>query len=441
MRTNRGKTVGKKRIKDSKPNIAVFVAPLLILLLVGWGVYELFIKDSSDKSDAETILYGPINPAEGNIRATIYFDNSVSMKGYANANANQNIYLDVLSDLRGFYSNTNAIIGGEYILGNELIDRIRLHRINFSAESLLYHDLDIIASQAQKELEDSLRKTLPLNFYLTDGIMSGSDEQIHKDPEYNKIHAQDLQNQIRQVLADKESIGISVYQFESSFVGDYWSYDNEHHSLNNLRYFYVIAVGSRPALSNFKQKVDSINSDRNGTYSKFIPIAQWHAIDNHVINTNLLVGPHGAVIFNGSEFTYKPKVINNQGGYISFNLDSKVFRNYYIENMDVLASKSIVEIDGRQAKDVHVIWDENAHAFTFKIPVAILAKENTICLTIPRLRNEWIYQSSTSDDKYMFSMPDSKTFLFDKFMQGIQSGVSGASDPNIYKTIIKLKQE
>ena len=208
-----------------------------------------------------------------------------------------------------------------------------------------------------------------------------------------------------------------------------------------MRYFYVIAVGSRPALSNFKQKVDSINSSVNETYSKFTPIAQWHAIENHVINTDLLVGPQGAVNFNGSEFTYKPKVLNNQGGCISFNLDSKVFRNYYIEDMEILASKSMVEIDGRHVQDINVNWDKKAHALTFRIPITRLAKENTVCLKIPRLRHEWISQSSTPDDKYMFNTPDTKTFLFDKFMQGLQSGVSGASSQNIYKREIILKQE
>ena len=437
MKTNRGKSINK-RGKEDRTNIGMYVVPLLIFLLTGWGVYELFFKEGQGPV-VETFLYGPTEPTKRDIKATIYFDNSTSMKGYANAN--QNVYLDVLSDLRSFYPNTDAMIGGKQIRGKDLIDRIRFHQIDYSNESLLYLDLGVIASQVQKDLEDSLKKTLPLNFYLTDGIMSGSDKMISLDREYNKIHAHDLQNQIRDVLKDKESVGISVYQFESSFVGTYWAYDNENHPINTMRYFYVIAVGSRPALSNFKQKVDSINSSVNETYSKFTPIAQWHAIENHVINTDLLVGPQGAVNFNGSEFTYKPKVLNNQGGCISFNLDSKVFRNYYIEDMEILASKSMVEIDGRHVQDINVNWDKKAHALTFRIPITRLAKENTVCLTIPRLRHEWISQSSTPDDKYMFNTPDTKTFLFDKFLQGLQSGVSGASSQNIYKREIILKQE
>lgn len=438
MKTNRGKSSSKRNKKEGT-NIAMFVAPLLILLLIGWGVYELFLKETGGDPISLIKPIEPIEPAESGIKATIYFDNSASMKGYADAN--QNAYIDVLSDLRGFYPNTNAIIGGEDIPGDKLIDRIILHQIDYSKESLLYHDIERIASQAQKDIKNSKKKLLPINFYLTDGIMSGSDDQIRKFPEYNKIHAQDLQNQIRKVLVGKDSIGVSVYQFSSQFVGEYWAYDNSHSSLNCMRYFYVMAIGSRAALSNFKYKIDSINANRSQTYSKFTPIAQWHAIDNQIISSNLLVGPSGAVNFNGSEYKYKPKVINNQGGFVSFNLDAIVFRNYYIENMDTLACRSKVEIDGRQIKDINVIWDKKAHAFTFRIPIGKLAKENTVCLTIPRLRHEWIDNSSVPDDKYMLRMPDLRTFLFDKFMQGIQSGISGASAPTIYRREIKLKQE
>lgn len=435
MRTNRGNRNNQER----ETNMAMFVAPVLILMLVGWGVYKLFIEPKKPISTESFIPYEPIQPAIGNIKAVIYIDNSGSMKGYANANTNA--YLNVLSDLRGFYPHTDAIIGGENISGNELIDCLRLHRINYSNESFLHRDLELIATKAQQELEDSSNNVLPLKFYLTDGIMSGSNAQIKADSEYNRIHAQDLQNQMREALTGKDSIGISVYQFNSLFVGEYWAYDNEHHPIKYPRYFYVIAIGSRPVLSNFKHKVDSINLDPSNTYSKFIPTAQWHAIDSMIINTNLLVGPRGAVNYNGSKYTYKPKVINSQGGCVLFNLDTKVFINQYIEDMDTLASKSIVEIDGRIVRDVNVVWDKKAHAFTFRIPTNKLAKENLIRLTIPKLKNGWIDKSSTSNDKYMFRQPDNRTFLFDKFMQGIQSGISGASNPILYQREVKLKQE
>lgn len=440
MRTNRGKT-SNRRGKQHGTNIAKFVAPALILLLLGWGVYELFIKEPTGPGPQPQEFHAPVSPANGKITATIYFDNSSSMKGYADAS--NNTYIDILSDLRGFYQNTGAIIGSELIDGDELIDRIRLHKINYTNESLLYRDIGNIATKVQEEFADTVKGALSINFYVTDGIMSGSDAKIREDSEYNKIHAQDLQNQISKALEGKDSVAISVYQFGSPFVGEYWAYDNEHHTLpsNCKRNFYVIAIGGRSVLANFKQKVDSISSDQIDSYSKFIPSAQWHAIDDQIVNTNLRVGPNGAVNFNGEAYCYKPKVINNQDRCILFNLDTDVFRNQYIENMDTLAYKSIVEIDGRQMKDIVLSWDEKAHALTFQIPTSKLAKKNKIRLTIPKLKPLWIERSSVPDDKYMFSRPDERTFLFDKFMQGIQNGINGASSPIIYQREIILKQE
>lgn len=438
MRTNRGKNKGKGNKSKDIANIALYFVPVIVLIIAAWGVYELFIKKPDVPPVAEYARHAPIEPTEKEIYATIYFDNSISMKGYASANPNH--YLDVLADLRSFYPGTHAYIGDEEIPGSELIDRVRLNQIDYTKESLLYRDLELIASHAQHILEDSLQRKEALNFYLTDGIMSGSDDDIRKDGEYNKIHAQDLQNQIREALRGKDSIGLSLYQFKSKFDGIYWAYDNEHHKLNNapLRFFYVIAIGSRPTLANLKQKVDSLSSD---TSSKFHPIAQWHAIDNHVINSDLSVGPNGAVNIKGNAYVYKPKVINRNGGFITFNLDSRVLCNQYVENMDSLASASFIEIDGRKVSDILITFDEKAHAFTFKLPSVRLAKQTSVRLTIPRIKYKWIEASTNKDDKYMFNIPDMRTFLFDKFMQGIQSGISGASCPYIYQREVILKQE
>lgn len=436
MKTNRGKNKGKKR-KDT--NYALFAVPVIILMIVGWGVYKLFFDHIGPNESQQVMDYAPVEPTKEEIYATIYFDNSASMKGYAKATPNH--YLDVIADLRSFYPGTDAVINKEVIPGNELIDRIRLNKIDYTRESLLYRDLEEIASDAQHALEDTLQRREVLNFYLTDGIMSGSDVDIRNDAEYNKIHAQDLQNQISEALKGKNLIGLSLYQFESKFDGVFWAYDNTNDNLRNapLRYFYVIAIGSRPTLANFKQKVDSLSSEES---SKFHPLAQWHAIDKEVINTGISVGPNGAVNFNGIAYVYKPKVINRSAAKsVMFNIDTRVLRNQYIEDMDSLAKASKVEIDGRKVNNIPIHYEAKAHAFTFMLPVDYLAKRTAVRFTIPRLRYEWIGASTTGDDKYMFSMPDRRTFLFDKFMQGIQSGISGASSPYIYQREVILEQE
>ena len=384
----------------------------------------------------------PVEPLDTGIVATIYFDNSFSMKGYADANDN-NVYLDVLSDLRAFYPGTNAQVDEEQIPGNELIDHIRRHQFTYTQESLLYKDLEMIAANAQQALCDTLPQQR-LNFYITDGIMSGSDEDISKDREYNKIHAQDLQNQIKDAFEGKDKIGISVYQFKSPFVGTYWAYDNSKQELKGtLRFFYVIAVGSREALAGFKRKADAASLDQA---SKFHPLAQWHAIDTQVIRTPLSVGPIGAVtqMQEGSAcYTFSPKDINMQHNHtISFSMDTGDLANYYIVDMDSLAAACKVEIDGITYTNICTTWDSTNHKLKFAVTTDYLGKHSNVRISIPRLELKWIEKSSNGDDKYMLGpLADARTFLFDKFMQGIRGAFPDATSELIYQSEVTLYQQ
>ena len=64
-----------------------------------------------------------------------------------------------------------------------------------------------------------------LVFIITDGIMSGSDQQISKEPTYNKIHCEQLSQEISSSLMDK-NVAINVSQYSLKFTGKYYYYDN-----------------------------------------------------------------------------------------------------------------------------------------------------------------------------------------------------------------------
>lgn len=434
----------RNRGKDSSPSgVQKFIVPVIVLALVIAGLFY-FRGCGRVTPPLPFEPQEPVEPLDTGIVATIYFDNSFSMKGYANAN-DSNVYLDVLSDLRAFYPGTNVQVDEEQIPGNELIDRIRRHQITYTKESLLYKDLEMIAADAQQALCDTVNPRQCLNFYITDGIMSGSDEDISKDREYNKIHAQDLQNQIKDAFKGNDKIGISMYQFKSPFVGTYWAYDNSHQDLKGTqRYFYVIAMGSREALAGFKRKADAASLDQKG--SKFHPLAQWHAIDAQVIRKPLSVSPVGAVtqVQEGSAcYTFSPKVINKQHSKtISFSMDTNALVNYYIEDMDSLAAACIVEVDNNRYQDIPVTWDAANRKFAFSLTTDRLGRRSVVRLSVPRLEMKWIDESSKGDDKYMLGPDaDEKTFLFDKFMQGIRSAFPDAASETIFQSEVTLCQK
>ena len=434
---NRNREKGK-----SSSSLQRFIVPIVVLALVIAGIVIWDPWDTSPKCEI-FVEQKPVEALDTGIVATIYFDNSFSMMGYADANVNNN-YLDVLSDLRAFYPGTNAQVDEEQIPGNELIDRIRRHEFKYTQESLLYKDLEMIAADVQQALCDTLNPQQRLNFYITDGIMSGSDEDISKDREYNKIHAQDLQNQIKDALKENDKIGISVYQFKSPFMGTYWAYDNSKQQLNGTpRFFYVIAVGSREALAGFKRKADMSELEDG---SKFHPLAQWHAIEAQVIRTPLSVGPIGALtqVKEGCAcYTYSPKVINKQHNRtISFSMDANVLVNHCIEDMDSLAAACVVEVNGIVCNDAPVTWDSTNCKLTFALSTNLLGKQSTVRLSVKRLEPTWIKPSSNDDDKYMLTaLADARTFLFDKFMLGIRGAFPDAASDIIYQSEVKLEQQ
>lgn len=441
----------RNRGKNSSPSsVQRFIVPVIVLALIAVGIMIWKPWEKDPKCEA-FVEQKPVAALDTGIVATIYFDNSSSMKGYADANKN-NVYLDVLSDLRAFYPGTNARVDEEEIPGNELIDRIRRHQFTYTQESLLYEDLKLIAADAQQALCDTLNPQQRLNFYITDGIMSGSNKQILEDPshEYNKIHAQDLQNQIKSAFEGKDKIGVSVYQFCSPFEGKYWTYNNNIDDNRNPilhgtpRYFYVIAVGSREALAGLKRKADAASLDQKG--SAFHPLAQWHAIDAQLIRMPLSVSPVGAVtqMQEGSAcYTFSPKVINMQHNRtISFSMDTGDLANYYIEDMDSLAAACKVEIDNNCYQDIQLAWDAANRKFAFSVTTDRLGKHSVVRLSVPRLEMKWIEKSSNGDDKYMLGpLPDARTFLFDKFMQGICGAFPDAASELIYQSEVTLYQK
>lgn len=426
--------------KEGQSSFAKYIIPLVVLTIVCAGVWYI-LKEPEITSIQRINDVKPIEPEDSGIVATIYIDNSSSMKGYADGQAPNN-FIDVLADLRAFYPNTNAIIGNTSINGDSLIDMIHRHKIEYSHESLLYNDLKLIAEKAVEALNDTVNPQLQLNFYITDGIMSGSDKQIASTSsrDYNKIHAQDLQNQIQDALLDKDDIGVSVYQFISNYSGSYWTYKNDNKYISTGRYFYIFAVGSRNVIAGFKCKVDEAQKDKS---SKFHPLAQWHAIDPVSVNTYLTVGPSGAVKEKSGVYSYSPKVMNRQHrGNINFNLDVQAFVNHFVEDMEILAQKSFVEIDQRRYENIPIVWDEQGHCFSFSVPVKNLGKKSTVRLSVPQLEPNWISMSSNDDDSYMLgNHPDARTFLFDKLMNGVRKAIAGAKNEYIFQREIILVQE
>lgn len=453
----------KRKKRQENFQVTKWLLPIAVVLFAGIGLWLLLGgKKDEPTSEESRQICAPIEPVGDSIKVTasIYLDVSGSMAGYASQQSNT--YYDVLAELMSFYPQTDGkIINCDTIIpGEDLINNLLKGRITYSGESLLDQDLEYLANDAEKfaisETEKSKKKTpVHLNFFVTDGIMSFSSDEIKANPECNRIHARDLQNRITKVFNGKKHIGVSLYQFSSLFSGTYFCYDNAKIPLSGTnRYFYVIAIGDRAVLADLKAKIAKRRAQVKGLV--LTPEKEWHAIDILPLNSNLVIDPVN-VSSNSNVYEYEPKHINkSKDGLLSFSLPlEKVLRNHFVENWQALTDSVVINIDNKEykmkdaANKVRYNYKFNLKTklLGFCIKVSELGPQSELIITIPNLIPVWIDNSRAPIDEKNGLQDDhdklklgEKTFLFDYFMHGIRNGVDGDNKP-LYECRVKLIQK
>lgn len=93
-------------------------------------------------------------------------------------------------------------------------------------------------------IETLLNSGSDINVLLTDGIMSGTDAQIKKEPEYNKQNGPGMASELSGLLAPYAGKRSAlIVRYLSHFSGKYCYYDNSRKDINTMRPFFIIAVG------------------------------------------------------------------------------------------------------------------------------------------------------------------------------------------------------
>lgn len=185
---------------------------------------------------------GRINPWYLSVKAKpvkvkVYIDNSSSMEGYFNS-LNSSPIIEVLSGIQQFFGKMDNNIQGYYV------DKQK-NFANYSLDSLIadltikklrnYQDsyqLDQLIGRMVNDFKKD-NKTKLISFLITDGIPSGSNEEINHsiNRSFNKQSASALQYRIASKFYGTNSIAVSVYLFMSGFNGRYWYYNNKNNSL------------------------------------------------------------------------------------------------------------------------------------------------------------------------------------------------------------------
>lgn len=272
-------------------------------------------------------------------------------------------------------------------------------------------------------------------FLITDGILSTSNENIHRNREWNKVHRDLLQSEIETILRKgKNKIASIVLQYKAPYNGVYTAYDNQTKKplTNEIRPYYIIALGN-PAV--IQQVFKEINTGRRSGFEGFTNMALYgydYGLDSPIIDET-----EGVLVV---EDGYK---VLSTVGKISLTYDVSKLPKYILEEKDSLKSHVCVKstnINGdindlKNGEQFNVELDDN------KLKIRIKDKYD-LCIPgdlevrIAWWQPNWIDASTSDDDKE----PDStKTFNL-KYLLYPFSQLNGGDESGYIdeKHIIKL---
>lgn len=354
------------------------------------------------------------------VKVKVYIDNSSSMEGYFNS-PNSSPIIEVISGVQQFFGKMDNNIQGYYV------DK-QNNFANYSLDSLTadltkkklrnYQDsyqLDQLIGRMVSDIKkDNKNKTI--SFLITDGIPSGSNEEINHsiNRSFNKQSASALQYRIASKFYGTNNIAVSVYQFMSGFNGKYWYYNNDRKPMNlSNKPFYIIAVGDRELVSELAEKeAEGLQMFKSNNKVHFGGVDKTKIKFSHQD-----VSPDQ---FDGED---KIHIISNI---------SLAGLPYFARNDKFLEKNCTLKINGQEWK--YGKW-KVATGGNIEIPMDVEI-ENTykIYIHITNTTPSWVDTFTCLDDKKEGVDLGKETFNFKYLVEGLKNGVTGSKgDVTLYE--------
>lgn len=376
-------------------------------------------------ADAGADTTGKINPWVMSVKATpvkvkVYIDNSSSMEGYFNS-PNSSPIIEVLSGIQQFFGKMDNNIQGYYVdkqknFANYSLDsltadltikKLRNYQDSYQVDQLIGR----MVNDIKKDNENKI-----ISFLITDGIPSGSNEEINHsiNRSFNKQSASALQYRIASKFYGTSNIAVSVYQFMSGFNGRYWYYNNDKKSINlSNKPFYVIAIGDRQLVSELAEKeAEGLQMFKSNNKIHFGGVDETKIIFSHPD-----VSP--------SQFDGEDKI------HIISNISLEGLP-YFARNDKFLEKNCTLKINGQEWK--YGKWKVPSGR-SIDIPMDVeIESTYTIYIRITNTTPSWVDTYTCLDDKKEGIDLSKKTFNLKYLVEGLKYGVTGSKgDVTLYE--------
>lgn len=377
------------------------------------------------------------------IKVTVYLDNTSSMMGYINPKSNDAIttdFTDVFTRGIGhYYANDN--IEAVYVNKPAKGKGASLARMPFDKMSSQLTSKQIVMGDAftMDALLDSVITTASTDtlhsniaFIVTDGILSGTNQEIALDRKFNINNKGELNRRIVKAVgkAHDKGYGAAVYQFNANYDGDYYKYNNfiDYVKVTD-RPFYLVAIGdwsliedfTKDGIKNFKP-VDNHSMVMISSVGSLIPIIQGADCENEDEDNAVVIK-----IRPDENNVKEIKGIFKANLQMSFPLDR--FPEYMRE-LDALKNGLKITVDGEiLPTDTYEVKGKSL-SVPFKVEPG---SEPSIEITLTDAMPGWVVDITSDDDSAIKNDPaqQRQTFLFNEFVGGIKSGIYDLRTPDL----------
>ena len=371
-----------------------------------------------DKESVREALFGATPQPQKPISVSVYLDNTLSMKGYAMAK-NAEAFTSVFAGINHYYSAKSNVNKCGYYVGRNGIERIDFAKllsqlthkeVPFTDSYQLDGFMGIVCRQVAKEDADAIC------FFVTDGIPSGTNEEIRTNQRFNLDNRAILKTRIADSLRPLSdgSHAIAIYGFAAGFNGIYYNYKNTHvqTGTNDInRPFYVIALGKRELVNEFHESVVAGLQDFSPLHKVLFAKGdglrkpQFSDIDYEDTDKNF-----------SKDTLYVRQDSDQRIMNVGFYFKKESFPSCVKDDLD-----SVISIEyGNESVDFSV--DGDRVKFTLPLLGAEYGKELRI-----RVKDElpgWVNdKNTTTDEKFTTKNPERTTLNLAVLVQAVHDGI------------------
>lgn len=374
--------------------------------------FDGVLNDILKRNEEEWGTVKVLKPTNKQVSASVYLDNTASMKGFFEPKSNDSDIKKLVGIFNELRENLGDTVPSYYI------DRTGMVRTNLGSMSKQINNRDVKTHDAysmsglldtivNRTLADTVRDVM--SYFITDAIMSGSNEDIRKDPQYNINHAETLSKDIANVLRKlkNRNYGFAMLRYTANYDNDYINYHNGKTLINKERPIYVVVIGPQNEIKKLNSGIEESN--------KYRP-------EKKLIAATRPSSPFMSVMLGNENILSENGILNidskQENPEVSLRFSLKNQPEYFLD--DSTAKNALdVTFNGTKLDLQNATYNEGI------VSIKRVLKDKTefpISIGIKKKLPEWVEKLKSDNDEDILSQTD-KTFNLDWFVKGLIDGI------------------